>query len=503
MANPDFSSQNTRRALIAEIKSDENKQRKSKSLKSYEIFNDNIYNYVKQELINQLSSKTVDQMQIVSNLNIAKAVVNKEANIYTDEPEREYENANEADIKSLEDLYADSAINSSLGRANKYYKLSNQSFIQVVPKDQKLKVRVLQSHNIDVVPDSEDPEVAYAYIISNFDKAGWLKATSDGVNQKIAEGDDYKRSFEQFQVWTSEFIFTMDGNGAITSEFLDNPLQMLPFIDISKDKDFEFFVRIGQALTDFTVDFNVAWSDQMFTTRMQGYSVGVLSGDPSLKPDSITVGANKMIFLPQNPSNPDSKLEFQFVSPNPNTDSSLKTIDSLISTFLTTRGLDSKAITSSNGGNSYTSALERLLAMLDQFRASKEDFDLFKMVELKLHKVITKYLSVLSGTNLLDQKYWTTQAIDKSELNIKFTIPEMVETKADKLTNEKTKIEMGISDKVLALAQIDNVSEEEAIKRLEDINKRKLESMQEAIDQIPAEEVEVESLTNANTENES
>lgn len=504
MANLNFLDPRVRKTVISEIKSSENKTRKAKSLKSYEIYNDNSLPYVRTELINQLSAKTVEQMQIISNLNIAKAVVTKEANIYTDEPEREYESISESDKKALEMLYEDCNYNTVLSKANKYYKLSNQSFIQAVPKDGKIKLRVLQCHNVDVIPDESDPEQAYAYIISNFDKSGWIAAISDGVNQNVAESDDYKRKFEQYQVWTKEIVFTMDGDGNVTGEILENPLQTLPFVDIAKDKDFEFFVRIGQALTDFTVDFNVAWSDQMFTTRMQGYSVGVLSGDPNLKPDTMTVGANKMIFLPVSAANPDSKLSFEFVSPNPNTDSSLKTIDSLISTFLTTRGLDSKAITSSNGGNNYTSALERLLAMLDQFRASKDDFDLFQSVELALHKIVTRYLSVLSGTNLLDQKYWTTQAIDKSELNVTFSIPEMVETEADKLANEKVKIEMGISDKVLALAEIDGVSEDEAIKRLENIDKRKLESMQKMIDQMPQDPNQAQLVNgndiNANTE---
>jgi chaperonin cofactor prefoldin len=66
----------------------------------------------------------------------------------------------------------------------------------------------------------------------------------------------------------------------------------------------------------------------------------------------------------------------------------------------------------------------------------------------------------------------------------------MLETESEKLANEKVKIEMGISDKVIALAEIDGVSEEEAIKRLEDIDKRKLESMQKLIDQMPQDQAQ-------------
>jgi hypothetical protein len=488
MANPNLLDPLVRKSIIDEIKGQENIQRKRDSLKAYEIYNDKAMPYVREALTSQLSTSTVEQMQVVSNLNIAKAIVNKEANIYTDCPERDYEDIQEKDEEVLENVYKDSGFDSLLGKSNKYYKLNNQSFIQVVPKDSKIQLRVLHGHNIDVIPDNDDPEQAFAYIVSSFDKAYWLKTNSDGVNQTIADSDDYKKTLERYQVWTNEMVFTMNGKGEITSEIIPNAIEMLPFVDIAKDKDFEFFVRIGQALTDFTVDFNVAWSDQMFTTRMQGYSIGVLSGDANLKPDTLTLGANKIIFLPSNPSNPDSKLELDFKNPNPNTEASLKTIDSLISTFLTTRGLDTKAISSNNSGNaSYSSALERLLAMLDQFRASKEDFDLYHVVELKLHKIVTKYLSLLSGTNVLEPKYWTTQAVQSSTLKLKFKEPQMIETVSEKLANEQARIDMGISDKVIALSQIDGISEDEAEERILEIEERKIESMRLMIEQNPQE----------------
>ena len=473
--NPNLTDLFARKSLVNDIKSYENVNRKASSLKSYEIYNDNAYPYVYECLAQQLSVDTASQMPIVSNLNIAKAVVNKEAQIYTDDPVRSYEDISESDKEVLEKVYKDFGFNTSLGKSNKYYKLRNQSFLQVVPQYGKLKLRVLHGHNVDVIPDANDPEMAFAYIISSFDKSAYLKAGQDGINQMSADTDDYKRS-ERYQVWSKDLVFTMDGNGDLVTEIQANPVGVLPFIDIAKDKDFEFFIRIGQALTDFTVSFNVAWSDLLYISRLQGYSVGVLSGDPELKPESMTVGPNRFLFLPQNPSNENSKMELDFKNPSPDIEATLKSIDSLVTTFLSTRGVDSKAVSSSTSGSqNYSSALERLMAMIDQFRASKDDFDLYSVVEKELHNIVTKYLSLLSNTQFLDPKYNVTQGIVNSTMSIQFHKPELIETMGESLDNAKKKIELGIDDAVSILMNISGLTEEQAEERINEIQERKIE----------------------------
>lgn len=483
MANPNYFLKQDRLKLIEDIKSSENLERKKNSLKDYEIYNDTAYKYVYDELVKQLSAKTANQMPIISNLNIAKAIVTKEATIYQDKPERHYGNINDADEAVLKEVYSDGCFDSILGKSNKYYKLRNQTFLQVVPKHEKLILRVIHSHNIDVVPEENDPEEAYAYIISTFDKSSYVRSMSDGVNKTIADQADYKASLEKYQVTTKEISFIMNGKGDLLGDgIVENPIRELPFIDVAKDKDFEFFVRIGQALTDFTIDFNVAWSDLMYISRMQGYSVGVLSGDANLKPDNIIVGPNRFIFLPKNPSNPESKLELDFKSPTPNLEASLKSIESLINIFLSTRGVDLKSISISNSGTSYSSALEKLLAMIDQFKATKDDFDLYYSVEKKLHSIVTKYLALLTGTNILNPKYNVTSSVVDSEINVSFKEPQMIETTSEKLDNAQKKLDLGIADRVSILSDIKGISEEMALEEISELDKRKTEQISLMLD---------------------
>lgn len=477
--NKDLLNYGVRKELLRDIKSFENVQRKKRSIKSFEIYNDNSYQFVYEELVKQLSEKTANQMPIVSNLNVAKAVVNQEAEIYTDDPTRTYTDISDSDKKALEDLYTDSKFNTVLIKANKTYKRKNQAFLQVVPKEGRLILRSLQEHNIDVIPDENDPEKAYAYIISSFDKSEILN-NSDRINQSSADADDYKALAERYQIWTADYTFVMNGKGDYVVEPMINPIKMLPFIDVSSEKDYEFFVRLGDALTDFTVQFNVAWSDLMYISRMQGYSVGVLSGDANLKPDNMIIGPNRFLFLPKNADNPDSKLELDFKSPSPNIEASLKTIDSLIATFLSTRGVDSKTVSSNNSGQTtFSSALERLFAMIENFKASKEDFDLFSHVEYQLHKIVTAYLSAMTGTEFLNPKYNVSSAIVSSQVQVNFVKPEMLETKAEKLENGRKKIDLGIADRVMVLSDVENISKEAAEEIIEEIDKRRSEALLE------------------------
>jgi len=461
-----------RKQVIDDINSNENIKRKEESLSDYEIYNGRIYDYVYNELVSQLSQTTADQVPIVSNINLAERITNNEATIYSNDPDRTFVDANDADAKAFGFIYSERQLNSKMQKANKYFKLRKQTFIQVLPKDNGVDLRVLQSHHIDVIPDELDPEKAYAYIISSFDKSAYIR--SDSTNQLIGDRDDYKARNQRFVVWTAEYNFIMDGYGNIVGEILDNEIEELPFIDVSKDKDFEFFVRQGHGLTDFTIQYNMFWSDFFYIARMQGFSLGVFSGDPELMPKQFFVGPNRCLVLPQNPANPDQKVDFKFVSPSPDLDGILKGISSLLASYLTSKGVSPKVVSSElTSADSYSSGFERLLAMIDKFEATKEDFDLFQAIEYKVFNLIKKYQVALSRTEFLDRKYWVSESAASVELNVVFHKPEMVETHSEKLTNQQTKIEMGISDKVLALAEIEDISFEEAEKKIQEIQARR------------------------------
>ena len=486
--NIDLLNMDIRKAVIDDINSWENKTRKAESLSDYEIYNGRIYKYVYDQLVAQLSENTAKQVPIVSNINLAERITNNEATIYNNDPRRTFSIDNttiaDADVEAFESIYEDFHLNSKLQKANKYFKLRKQAFIQVVPKDSGIDLRVLQAHHIDVIPDENDPEKAYAYIVSAFDKTQFLQGDGnqergDGQNEKIADADDYKAALQRYVVWTAEYNYVMDGKGNIVGEVIPNAIQELPFVDISKDKDFEFFVRQGHSLTDFTIQYNLFWSDFFYIARMQGFSLGVFSGDPELMPKQFFVGPNRCLVLPTNPANPDQKVDFKFVSPSPDLNGILQGISALLASYLTSKGVSPKTVsTQLNGAEHYSSGIERLLAMIDRFESTKEDFDLFRSVEDKVFNIIKKYQVALSRTEFLDREYWVSESAINTELDVLFHRPEMVQTESEKLANIKTKIEMGISDKALAIAELEETDIDTAEQKIVDMYQRKLQFLQ-------------------------
>jgi hypothetical protein len=163
------------------------------------------------------------------------------------------------------------------------------------------------------------------------------------------------------------------------------------------------------------------------------------------------------------------------MNPNPNLEASIKLIEKLLANFLFMRGVDSKKISSalSGGSASYSSAIERLLALVDEFEATKEDFDLYRQIETKLFDIIKKYLVVLSGANVINSKYRVSPSFINAELKISFHTPQMLETKSEQLANAKIKQDLGIADDVSTLMEIENIDEEEAQEKIDEIQARK------------------------------
>jgi hypothetical protein len=448
-----------RKEFIKGLKAKENKDRKAKSLQEYEIYNGNITQYVQQYLTEQLSAKTVKRMPIISSIEICRRIADQEASVYKSEPRREYLELSEDDSEALEYVYEDSQADVKLMKSNRYFKLQSQNLIQVILKDSKIDLRVLFPHNYDIIPDPNDPERAESVIISAFDKENYVNGgdspasnnfvtgnTRDNQNQTQADQDDYKRSLEKYVVWSKEFNFIMDGNGAITSgPDVKNPIGVLPFVDVASDKDFTFFVDRGSQLANFAVQYNAA----------------------------LEVGPTTIIKIASDP-NSATQPDFRFVTPSPDLAGSIQFIETLISNFLSSRGLSPATVSGKSEGDKFTSGIDRFLALIDRFEATKQDFALYNQVELKLFEIFKAYLVTYSGNELLNRKYWSSDAVKNAELKVHFAKPEQTQSEIEKLTNIEKRMALGLMDRTTALMSLDGLDKSEAEQRLKEIEASKV-----------------------------
>ena len=191
----------------------------------------------------------------------------------------------------------------------------------------------------------------------------------------------------------------------------------------------------------------------------------------------IEVGPAKIIFLPVDGDEPGIDPEFGFANPGGDLRVGLEYIQSILSAFLTSNGLDPDVI--SNDGNSkiYNSGFERFLAQLQRFSASKQDYDLYRLVENKLLDLVKTWHNAGKEHGLLDQKYLTDNFTDKENVSIKYVQPEAVQTKAEQIAYQQAVIESGLGSKITAIMKLENMTRPQAMSYLKQVQADELSNI--------------------------
>lgn len=446
-----------RKELIEEIKGWENVNRKKRSFMEVQIYNGHARSYVIDYLRTQFSEKTVEKMPILSTINLCKRIVDKQGSIYVSPPTRTFSNIDDDQQDEIEKWYEKNKVNSYFLKANRAYKNQEQTFIMLAPdRSGKLKIRCLKPHNLDAIPSDIDPEIADGYMINAFDKS--LANRTSVTNEVIADSDDYKSQLEKYVTWTKDYNFIFNGRGEIVSEILPNPIGEIPLIDVSTIKEFEFFVEYCNSIADFNVQFLAGLSDLAQVVKMQGWSVGYLVATENTMPEVLFVGPNMVLKLKVDP-NTNHEPKFGYASPNADIEGSMKYLESVLAAFLSARGLDAQTMSTQLSATKFSSGIERLLAMIEQFEASKEDFDLFQAVESEFFNLFKKWNNTYFGT---DKKILDFIIPDECELGITFTPPVMAMTQTEKTDNIIKKKEAGLMSRVEAIAEDRGISKEAA-----------------------------------------
>lgn len=489
----DLLNSNIRQEVVKEIDSWENQKRKQKSQKEYDIYRDKILPYVQQFV--DLMYGNNNQIPVVSSINISRRICQSEASLYKKAPKRTFIGLNEKQIEIVNKVYEDMMFDVKMQRANIFYRLQNQTVAQVALNNGQLELRNYLLHQIDAIP-GEDPSRADAYVVSGFDRSLWNEVSdrpTEGVNQIIADKEDYKSTMKMRSWWSKEFNFISDKEGnPLPGQTPENVLEILPFVDIAQDKDYTYWVDSGSSVTDFTVEFNADLTDDNQIARMQGFGQAYWKGDPKSIPENIKIGPSYILKIPVNPNNP-VDTEFGFANANPDLSGLMAMRASKLAMFLTSRGHDPKILSTTGDGQKFNSGLDRLLYMIEKFEASQADIALFTKAEQDLFKIIVRYLEVYGGTEGF--KYPSLGLVPQDAyLSIQFAKPEVIQTESERTDLLIRQMEAGLKSKPEAISDLRGITIEEAEKKAEEIS---LENMGQ--DEVPEAAPVVDEETNAQT----
>lgn len=501
--------------IVKEIKDGENKYRKDRSWKQYRVMSDDYEQYVAEKLAGHYDLDTVIEMPKIASINVANKIVEKTAVVYKHPPKREYTEITDQDEEILERIYKEGKFNRKLRASNRAYKYQNQNLIQVIPKRGKLVMKSLKLHQYDVIPMDNDPEEAKTIILSvndrqNIDTEG-IEVTQnptgrrgnseinsqsrDYENDEIADEDDYKELLERYVVWDLETgtNFLMNGKGHIfikstntwvmgdlsdeqleevSSEFIQLTGR-LPFIDVAFDKDFTYFIRKHHSVTDFTIDFNAAFSDYADTNHMQSKAQAIIKGPADLLANEVRIGSHLVLKLVKqfDEQGREIDMDFTYANPSPDMSGAREFIESFLALYLSSRDVDSSEVTMSPNSDRFNSGFERFLALFETFSASKEDFDVYKEVEEQLYEIVKGWIAVArETTELLDPKFLTSSDLSSSTVQVEFNKPEEVKSSLEQLTEIQKELELGLTSRVKALAKRKNITEEKAKEIISEID---------------------------------
>lgn len=462
----------TRQAIIQYINAQENVERKSQSLRDTEVYSGNIEPYVYERLCDKgYSNSTLQQTPIVSTINTCKRVVDQCSSVYKESPERTFIGTTEQQNEVLETIYEDMWFNNKMQTANRYFKLQQQTHFIVLPKNGKLTARVLKQHQLDVIPNKENPEIADVYILTGFDKSLSTLRTEnsenggDGLNSPIADQDDYKKTITRHVVWSKNYHFVMNGKGEILSEEIDNPIGMIPIVEISEDKDLVYFIQNQSIDSKFCVEYNEALTSQNMVVQNQGFSQAVLTAPEELMPDTITIGPTKILKLITN-GQVEGETDFRFVTPNADLSGVRAHTESLLAQYLSSKGINPSTVTGQSGVQTATSGIEKLLSMVEKFEASKQDFTRFEQAEKMIFEIIKGWLNGTTNTDTLLPEYQVTIP-ESSEVAIKYAEPTAILSDLEKLDIAERKIDLGIWTVKDAFAYLEGVDKTQAEEMLD------------------------------------
>jgi hypothetical protein len=425
-------------------------------------------------------------MPMISSINLVKRITDQVSSIYNIPPDRSFVGLTKDSEEVIKSIYSDMSIDNKMMRSNRFYSLQGQNHIYVKLVDNKINLVTLLNHNIDAIPSEEDPEKAECYVIANFDRYDYVNAPNSNMfnsktgftgssnagyldqaltNSIIADNTDYKAALHRYTFWSNDYNFVCNGHGEIVGEDkedLSNPLGVIPIIDVSQFKDYTYFVEQGSSTVEFCIDYNVALSDLMFITRLQGFAQGIISGDKEVldKMTTIQLGPTHIIKLPTNPiTGKETKLEF--ANRGSDIKGSQESLNMLLANFLSSRGIDPKTISGTADGQKFTSGFDRLLSMIDRFEASRSDYDLFSNVEKIIYNIVKAYVNLYSGTEFLDRKYYTSIP-DGSYVSVSYKKPELIQSDSEKVDTVIKKLENNLQSRVEAIMEIRGVDRQKA-----------------------------------------
>ena len=477
-----------RKIVISEILGEENIQRKNKQLRKHEIYRDMNQKWVLDALAKEsFKPSTLKQMENRStNVSVCRKIVNKLAQAYTGGVSRMVIN-DEVSEFSINELAKYLDFDSVMKKLDRYRQLFRNTQLMILPRVGSLddngdpiyylSMRVLAPWEYDVIENPDDLTQAKCVILTDFTdrsthepqelsgdatrasqgfRTGFKLRLTEGdqVDQVIADSPEDKGAEKREFIWWSDlYHFTTDVHGRITKspDGSINPIEKLPFINITGDQDGNFWAAGGDDVVEGSVLINKLLTDVNFISFVQGWGQLVITGKDL--PNRIEGGPDNALTFDVREGDPNPSVFY--ATSNPPIQNWLETIKMTLAMVLSTNDLSAKSISASLDSSNAASGIAMLIDQ-SEITASLQDVQkVFQDKEPVIWEVIRLWHLLYSSQQQLEDDLQEIPIFSSSKVKVKFHQVKPLISEKEKLEVLKMRKDLGLNTQA-ELIQMDN-----------------------------------------------
>lgn len=372
-----------------------------------DVYEGHIEKYLREYLkqILEVCNRDLDSTPLMYDINICKAVVKKEAILYQSPLDRDFLNVSDSEKSFLKDFYANKKINNIALQINRLVRLLG---------------------GVLVAFDGDEIKIITKKNYIKLDDIFLFSISESEISHTVAD-----KSFYAYSVSSGELYFC-DKKGVFSSVDSEN----LFIFEISKAEN-----ELDSGLASYTVSVNASLTDIKNTIHHQAFAQPFIKTNAENVPsERINVGKSEVVHLKTSADG--SSEEFGFITPNADIGGAIDYIKLEASLFAQSRGLAMNDIIGSESKKSFTSALDRLLSMADDYKTATEDKDFMIDFENNLFNAII----LIYGLN------------SEASLSITYYEPEITRTISEKIDDNLKLESIGAQTRRETIAKIKDIS---------------------------------------------
>lgn len=473
----------TVRRIISDIESSQNRDRREREIKAFEVYSGDLKHHVEQR-IKEIYPKTYGSFS-VADLNMSKKIIDKLAKAYKKSPIRELGTDKENDEYSF--LMANANAAAAWQTFDIYYNLHRYAamWFNFVERDGERKIVFRPLAPFQFSRITNDLGETKVFIVNFPTEELFTSEDTDGLKSSIQDSmQDSGR--KRYALWTDtqHVVVSLSYEDESFNVFYEeipgnedniNELGIIPAAFAQQGDNAA--LPITNPLTNQVVEFNQQYSVMLTGSSLQTFGHLVLShpADQPM-PDEIYNSLFTYSRLPQVDGEIATTLDY--LNPAPNLDAQLQVLQNYGHQILSEHlGSGSQNI---QGSDNFTSGLDRMIAMSDVTNMIESNQQVYAKVEDAIYQVIKHFYEAVG------------QPMFKTDnLTVKYTKAKPIESEAEILANIEKKLQLGLIEKYEALIQLDaNMTAEAAKEKIERINEENQKSINEMFGEPDADQKE-------------